>query len=199
MFIMILEKKTLTPGKIATYCDVNLRTVTRWVAQGHLKAFKLPGRGNNRITLSDFLEFLNRHGMPIPEDLQNPTRRILIAEDDRNMALSIERTLTMAGFETAIATDGFQAGILLGTFSPQLLTLDLNMARTNGFEVLKLIRKTSHLAGVKILIVSGLPKTVLAQTLEQGAHAFLSKPFQGDELLAKVNGLIGMPRSKEFL
>ena len=43
--------KTLTSGEIATYCDVNLRTVIRWIESGKLKGFKLPGRGNNRCLL----------------------------------------------------------------------------------------------------------------------------------------------------
>ena len=41
--------KTLTSGEIASYCDVNLRTVIRWIESGKLKGFKLPGRGNNRV------------------------------------------------------------------------------------------------------------------------------------------------------
>ena len=50
--------KTLTSGEIATYCDVNLRTVIRWIESGKLKGFKLPGRGNNRVLVSDFVSFL---------------------------------------------------------------------------------------------------------------------------------------------
>ena len=53
--------KTLTSGDIAQYCDVNLRTVIRWLESGKLKGFKLPGRGNNRVLVSDFIEFLERH------------------------------------------------------------------------------------------------------------------------------------------
>ena len=49
--------KTLTSGEIASYCDVNLRTVIRWIESGKLKGFKLPGRGNNRVLVEDFVAF----------------------------------------------------------------------------------------------------------------------------------------------
>ncbi|MEI8650520.1 helix-turn-helix domain-containing protein [Paraglaciecola sp. Hal342] len=52
--------KTLTSGEIAKYCDVNLRTVIRWIDSGRLKGFKLPGGGNNRVTEEDFVDFLKK-------------------------------------------------------------------------------------------------------------------------------------------
>lgn len=62
---------TLTTGEIAEYCDVNSRTVIRWIQRGHLRAYQLPGRGDNRVAVEDFLRFLKRHRMPVPEELQS--------------------------------------------------------------------------------------------------------------------------------
>jgi len=62
--------KTLSTGEIAKLCDVNLRTVIRWIERGALKGFKLPGRGNNRVRVEDFLAFLVEHEIPIPAELQ---------------------------------------------------------------------------------------------------------------------------------
>ena len=64
--------ETLTTGEIARYCGVNFRTVIRWIKRGHLRAYQLPGRGDNRVELEDFLEFLREHRMPIPEELKDP-------------------------------------------------------------------------------------------------------------------------------
>ena len=84
--------KTLTSGEIATYCDVNLRTVIRWIESGKLKGFKLPGRGNNRVLVSDFVSFLEHHNIPIPEDLQSEiSPSILIVDDEMPVAKSIQR------------------------------------------------------------------------------------------------------------
>ena len=65
-----VEKRTLTTGEIAHYCGVNFRTVIRWIKRGYLNAFQLPGRGDNRVEMRDFLAFLERHNLPIPEELQ---------------------------------------------------------------------------------------------------------------------------------
>ncbi len=62
--------KTFTTGDIALMCDVNLRTVIRWIERGSLQAHKLPGRGNNRVIETDFLQFLHTHGMPVPLELK---------------------------------------------------------------------------------------------------------------------------------
>ncbi len=65
--------KTLKPSEIAAYCDVHQRTVSRWIAKGELKGHKLPGRGNYRVQLADFLFFLQKYQMPIQAGLPQPT------------------------------------------------------------------------------------------------------------------------------
>ena len=115
--------KTLTSGEIATYCDVNLRTVIRWIESGKLKGFKLPGRGNNRVLVSDFVSFLEHHNIPIPEDLQSEiSPSILIVDDEMPVAKSIQRVARRGGFESHIATGGFQAGIMLSQYNSKLMT-----------------------------------------------------------------------------
>ena len=75
--------KTYTTGEIAALCDVNLRTVIRWIDRGALKGFKLPGRGNNRVREEDFIAFLHEHEMPVPPELQKKiSRHILIVDDE---------------------------------------------------------------------------------------------------------------------
>jgi len=105
-----VKKRVLTTGEIAEYCGVNFRTVIRWIKRGQLKAYQLPGRGDNRIELHDFVAFLNNYKMPMPDDLQqDQPRRVLVVDDDLSSSQAIERTLCRAGFETEIAMDGFSA------------------------------------------------------------------------------------------
>ena len=117
-------KTTLTTGEAAKYCGVNFRTIIRWIERGHLKAYKLPGRGDNRIRVEDFTRFLKETGIPIPAELQAHTHNILVVDDDVKMARAIKRVLTRNGYEVQLAHDGFQAGALLEPFKPSLLTLD---------------------------------------------------------------------------
>lgn len=189
-----MDKRTLTTGEIAQYCGVNFRTVIRWIKRGHLKAFQLPGRGDNRVTVEDFLAFLEQHKMPIPEEFQKHTRRVLIVDDDEAMAKNIQRILRRADFETEIALDGFRAGVLFETFAPNVMTLDLMMPGLGGFEVIKFVRKTEPLQNIKILVVSGLPLDDLNDALKAGADDVLEKPFENKELVERISALIGVKK-----
>jgi excisionase family DNA binding protein len=184
--------KILTTGAIAKYCSVHFRTVIRWIEKGHLKSYKLPGRGDNRVRADDFLEFLREHQMPIPEDLQDRSRRILIVEDEASVAKAMQRVLRRAGFETETASDGFVAGAQACTFAPSVITLDLMMPLVGGLDVLKFIRGSEVLKEVKVLVVSALDKKELDKALEEGADDILAKPFKNQELIEKVSRLAGV-------
>lgn len=185
--------QALTTGDIAKHCGVNFRTVIRWIDKGHLKAYKLPGRGNNRILIQDFLHFLQQHEMPIPEEFRYYTQRVLVVDDVLQMADSIRRTLRSAGFDVKSVTDGFQAGAVLATFLPAVMTLDLQMPGLDGFDVLDFVRKDEKLGRVKILVVSAASKADLQRALEAGADDLLEKPFEFGELIRKVKMLSGQP------
>ncbi len=186
-------KRNLTTGDIAELCGVNFRTVIRWIQRGHLKAFQLPGRGDNRVQMADFLAFLRDNSMPIPEELQRTQRRVLIVEDDDRMAKAIERALSRAGFETQIATDGFKAGALAASFDPTVMTLDLKMPGLGGLDVLKTVRKDANLTTLKVLVVSAMPREELDEALSAGADDALEKPFNNKDLVRKVAELAGIP------
>lgn len=186
-------KRNLTTGDIAKLCGVNFRTVIRWIQRGHLKAFQLPGRGDNRVQINDFLGFLRDNNMPIPDELQPTSRRVLIVEDDDKMAKLMERSLKRAGFDTAIAADGFAAGSMANSFQPVVITLDIKMPGLGGIDVLKGIRSNSALATAKVLVVSAMPQEQLDEARAAGADDVLAKPFKGPELVDRINQLAGEP------
>jgi two-component system response regulator VicR len=180
----------LTTGQVAEYCGVTLRTAIRWIEKGHLKAFKLPGRGNNRVRLVDFLDFIDRHGIPLPAQLHSYGNRVLVVDDDEAMARSISRTLKQAGFETRIALDGFRAGDALRSFLPAAMTLDLRMPGLDGFQVLQHVRADPELARLKILVISSLPEQRLHEAVASGADDALAKPFDGKDLVSRLDSLL---------
>ena len=184
-------KRTLTTGEIADHCGVNFRTVIRWIKAGRLKAFQLPGRGDNRVEVPNFIDFLRRHQMPIPKDFAHLARRVLIVDDDVGMAKAIQRTLRRGGYETRIARDGFRAGALVTIFSPTAMVLDLQMPGLGGPDVIKFVRSQEHMRSVKILVVSAMPQAQLQETLKAGADDVLEKPFQNKVLLEKLAALTG--------
>lgn len=187
-----MEKPSLTTGEIADYCGVNFRTVIRWIKRGHLKAYQLPGRGDNRVEIRDFVNFLRENSMPIPDDFRKYSMRVLIVDDDTSMAKNIQRVLNRAGFETEIALDGFQAGTLAESFTPSVMTLDLKMPGLSGLEVIRFARSKDNLKHVKIVVVSAMPQQDLDEALNAGADCVLEKPFNNDELVEKVSDLMGI-------
>lgn len=175
--------KTLTSGEIASYCDVNLRTVIRWIESGKLKGFKLPGRGNNRVLVDDFIDFLERHDMPVPSQLQGDVNpKVLIVDDELPVAKSIQRVARRAGYDTLVATGGFQAGVMLSQHNPTLMTLDLSMPGMDGYSVIQFTREQARYKRLKILVISALDDTSLERARELGADATLSKPFSNHDL-----------------
>ncbi len=178
-----------TSGEAAKLCGVSLRTVLNWIKAGRLHAHKLPGtRGDNRIAPSDLLAFMQGHHLPVPEELTpigKPT--ILVVDDDKAMARSIKRALYNQGLEVHMAHDGFEAGVLFEKIKPTLMTLDLQMPKMDGFEVLKHLEARVH---TKILVVSAMESHYLERALTQGADDILSKPFDNQELIRRVNELI---------
>jgi excisionase family DNA binding protein len=184
------KTKSLTTGEIANYCDVNLRTVIRWIDKGSLKGYKLPGRGNNRVTTENFTAFLRENNIPIPLEFQVLNKKILVVDDEENMANAIKRVLKRDGYDCDVATNGFMAGSKLIQEKPALMTLDLSMPGLNGFELLEYLRKQEEFQDLKILVISALGDEKLAYAISLGANATLSKPFKNEDLQQIVANLI---------
>ncbi len=179
-------KQILTTGEIAKYCGVNFRTVIRWIERGRLSAYQLPGRGDNRVTVEDFLDFLKENNMPIPDDIAQRERRVLIAESDPTLARQVERALQDSGYKTSIAADGFHAGSLLGTFKPSVMLLDLRVPGLQVNDLVSFIRQASGLERVKVMIVNGDGNV----EPPLGADGYISRPFSNEELVSRINQLL---------
>lgn len=179
-------KQILTTGEIAKYCGVNFRTVIRWIERGRLKAYQLPGRGDNRVTVEDFVDFLKENNMPIPEEFSTRDRRVLIVESDPALAQQVEAALQTQGYETTVAADGFHAGSLLGTFKPSVMFLDLRIPGLSANDVVNFVRKASGMDRVKVLLVSANT----GEPVTPGADSYLHLPFSNEELVSKVNELL---------
>ena len=190
----------LTTGQVATYCGVSLRTVINWINRGILLAHQLPGtRRDNRITRDNLVKFMRANNIPIPDELNNTEtatetgtpeqpRKALVIDDDEKMAKAIGRVLRGFGCDVAMAHNGFDAGRLFAIEKPDIMTLDLQMPKLDGLE---LLQRIDHLGNCKVLVISGMGKSYLQKSLQLGASAALSKPFNNEELEAEINKLLG--------
>lgn len=176
----------LTTGEAAQICGVNFRTVLRWIDRGLLQAYRLPGRGDRRVLRAELLRFMLENGIPERSQISTLPRRVLITDDEPAMAHAIERVLRGAGFETAIAPNGFEAGAMLPTFKPGVMTLDLRMPGIDGLDVLRFLRRAELPLHFRTLVVSADTEARLKEALALGAHGILRKPFENSELLAAI-------------
>ncbi|WP_415893678.1 response regulator [Neptuniibacter sp. PT8_73] len=189
--------KAYTSGDVAKICGVSLRTVIRWIEKGELKGFKLPGRGNNRVSEDNLINFLKAHDIPLPEELFSPGKNlILIVDDEPAAARAIQRVLKGAGYETKIAANGFEAGSLLTELKPAVMTLDLNMPGLNGEDVISYVRHADHLISTRILVVSGTSDSALERAVKLGADSYLHKPYANSDLLKQIEQLMESSQEK---
>lgn len=110
---------------------------------------------------------------------------ILIADDETRISSFVEKGLRAAGFATRVASDGVQALELAQTDEFDLMLLDVNMPRMDGFTVLEHLRGGGSTMPV-IMLTARVELHDTVAGLEGGADDYLGKPFRFDELLARI-------------
>jgi excisionase family DNA binding protein len=190
-------KPVLTTGDVANYCHVSLPTVFRWIKNGHLPAYTLPN-GHHRILPQEFRAFLERHRMPVCGGVfqeEEARRRILVVDGDLKAVKALMDVLTRGGdrFDVACTNGVFEAGMLMTSFQPHLVVLDLMISGARGFEVLQDIQANPDTAEVKILVLTGPaePETI-QRILALGADDVMGRPLASAGLLAKVERLLAL-------
>lgn len=121
------------------------------------------------------------------------TGRVMVIEDDEDIALSIRLVLTRSGFDVTSAADGRQGLRAFHAVRPDLVVLDIGLPGLDGWTVLERIR---DLSDVPVLILTALgQESDKVRGLHGGADDYLTKPFGNAELAARVQALLRRPRS----
>ena len=118
--------------------------------------------------------------------------RILIVEDDNMLAKVIGDNLRFAGYEVSAAADGHDAVARLRTFQPDLVLLDLMLPDRSGFDLCGVLRQGGR---TPVVILSArAQKADKLRGLKLGADDYLTKPFDLDELLARIQAVLRRSR-----
>ena len=117
------------------------------------------------------------------------TVRLLLIEDDRRLAASVSRWLRSESFAVDIAGDGMKGEELAGTNDYDAIIMDIMLPRQDGWETLAHIRMGGVLTPILMLTALGDVGSRI-RGLDQGADDYLTKPFHGGELLARVRALV---------
>ena len=111
--------------------------------------------------------------------------RILVAEDEPEMAMGLKDNLQFEGYEVVVASDGEQAITLAESERPDLILLDIMMPKVDGLEVCRRVRRTGSAVPIVMLTAKSQEADVV-RGLEAGADDYVTKPFGVRELLARV-------------
>jgi len=184
-------KTVFTTGEAAKICKVSQQTIIRCFDNGQLKGFRVPGSRFRRIPREALYKFMKDNGIPT-DALESGKRKVLLVDDDVELVELMTRVLEEDGrFETRIAGTGFDAGMMVKEYRPDLIVLDVMLPDINGKEVCHRVRADPALEDVRILCISGMIEEDKIQELKlSGADDFLHKPFEIAELIDRMCALM---------
>ena len=124
----------------------------------------------------------------LTSDPEIATARVLVVEDDAEIAEVLRRSLRQEGYEVRTSADGVEALDVATGFTPDLVVLDLGLPRLDGVEVCRRLRSEGD---VPILMLTARAETEdRVDGLDAGADDYLVKPFERQELLARIRALL---------
>jgi DNA-binding response OmpR family regulator len=134
--------------------------------------------------------------MPIQEDFfpdDGAQSRILIVDDEPQVVRAITQALTRDSpqFRVVSTNDGFEAGLLVASFQPHLVILDLMMTGVDGFQLCQAVRGNPNTARIRILVITGFAEPEnMARLRALGVDDVMEKPLDLDEFLACAERLL---------
>ncbi|MCA9212740.1 MAG: response regulator [Planctomycetales bacterium] len=186
-------KTVFTTGEAAKICKVSQQTIIRCFDSGQLKGFRVPGSRFRRIPRDQLFAFMKDNGIPT-EALESGKRKVLLVDDDADLVDLLRDAFERDGrFDIRTANNGFDAGMQVKEFRPDLVVLDVMLPDINGKEVCVRVRSDPALDEVKIICISGMVEAdKVADLKAAGANEFMQKPFDVDKLLERSCELLSI-------
>ncbi|MFI4940810.1 MAG: response regulator transcription factor [Burkholderiales bacterium] len=117
--------------------------------------------------------------------------KILIADDEPNIVVSLDYLMKREGYDVAVAEDGEAVLAAMAGNTPDLILLDVMLPKKDGFELCQQIRANAAWNAVKIVMLTAKGRdTEMSKGLAMGADLYLTKPFSTKELVAQVKQLL---------
>ncbi len=135
--------------------------------------------------------FMRENGIPT-DALESGKRKVLIVDDDEDLVELISDVLERDGrFEVRTANNGFDAGMVVKEYRPDLIVLDIMLPDINGKEVCQRVRSDKAMDDVRIICISGMvEEDKVGELRAAGADDFMHKPFEVEQLIDRMCQLL---------
>lgn len=181
------KKSYLTPNQVAELLMVSPTAIRLWADKGELNALTTPG-GHRRFLPSEVDLFAKKKGLTLNHG-EPEHSRILIVDDDEQLARYLIALLNGLEGEFIVdtASDGFEAGLKILEFRPQIILLDLMMPHVNGVQVCTRLKEDPVTQSIRVIAMTGFasPENIEA-IISAGAEICLAKPIDENLLLAQL-------------
>jgi excisionase family DNA binding protein len=186
-------KTVFTTGEAAKICKVSQQTIIRCFDNGQLKGFRVPGSKFRRIPREALYKFMKDNDIPT-DALESGKRKALVVDDEIELVELMTKVLEEDGrFEVRVANNGFDAGMMVKEYRPDIIVLDVMLPDINGKEVCQRVRADPTLEDVRVLCMSGMVEDDKIQELRlAGADDFIAKPFEMDRLIDRMCTLLDL-------
>ncbi len=187
-------KTVFTTGEAAKICKVSQQTIIRCFDNGQLKGFRVPGSRFRRIPREALYKFMKDNGIPT-DALESGKRKVLLVDDDAELVELMTKVLEDDGrFEVRVANNGFDAGMLVKEFRPDLVVLDVLLPDLDGLDLARRLRDGRRIP-VIFLTAKDATEDKLAG-LDVGDD-YVTKPFSLAEMVARVRTVLRRTRAGE--
>ncbi len=182
-----MSKEILTTNEAADLLGIARTSLINWVERGELATATTPG-GHRRFRMSDLVAFADKRRLDLnakflkENDLlkeKDDKIRVLIVDDDEDFREFAQECLAIAGnFEVKESTNGIDAALIVGSWRPAIVLLDLRMPKMNGFEFCRQMRSNADFKDVKIIIMTAYAdEETKAEIKKVKANDLISKPI----------------------
>jgi len=177
-----MAQKALSTYQIANLCKVHHTTVINWINEGRLSGYTTPG-GHRRVLEDELHDFMIRYKIPIPENLNKESARVLIVDDDIEFLEEIREALAGNGYTIDCALNGFEAGRKIYQKKPDMILLDFKMPGIDGFQVCRILKNEKEMRSVPVVAITSMTSEEEVARIKQcGVKRYFPKPLDVEKL-----------------
>lgn len=180
-------KTVLTTGQVAKICKVAPRTVSKWFDDGALRGYRIPTSKDRRIPRDSLIEFLKANNMPLGNLEGLGKHKVLFIGTETLLTNRIKETLSGPTEYLFEHTDtSFGAGIMVGSFYPDSIIIDLGIGRAEALQIAASLRKEKAFSSILIIGIASEDEVHPDQLVWYGFSDIFKKPFDTAALCERI-------------